>query len=105
MSQADEIRKHILEKYIEPARKRGLTQIIIKAGDIDNEMKLGSAPNVNNVLGGKELQRMCAIKLIKKSGSVASATGKYTYLLAPNDNSTTKTGLSTPVDDQNMEKA
>lgn len=86
MNQADEIRKYVKEFFIEPARKKGLKEITIKAGDVDRGMRLGRVANVNSVLGGKQLQEMCEIKLIKKNGNTKSTTGTYTYILSPSDN-------------------
>jgi hypothetical protein len=79
MKQADKIRDFVCRNYIDPARKTGVKQITVQAGEIDRKMRLGRVPNVNNALSGKKLQEMCEIRLIGTGGSSGSTTATYTY--------------------------
>ncbi|MCK4252453.1 hypothetical protein KAX97_13475 [candidate division WOR-3 bacterium] len=83
MSQADEIREFVLKNYIEPARREGKSQITIRAGDVDREMRLGRVPNVNQVLGGMIIERLCGVRLLSKEGTHQSTTMTYTYEILP----------------------
>jgi len=79
MKQADKIRDFVCKNYIEPARKKGVKQITVQAGEVDRKMSLGRVPNVNNALVGKKLQEMCEIRLIGTGGTSGSTTATYTY--------------------------
>lgn len=79
MKQADKIRDFVCKNYIEPARKKGVKQITVQAGEVDRKMRLGRVPNVNNALSGKKLQEMCEIRLIGTGGTSGSTTATYTY--------------------------
>jgi len=80
LNQADQIRDYVIKNYIEPARKKGLKEVTIIAGDVAREVTGGTnIPNVNNVLRGKKLLTMCNIRLIKKQGPYESTTTSYTY--------------------------
>lgn len=83
MSQADEIRDFVQRDYIEPARREGKSQITIRAGDVDRKMRLGRVPNVNQVLGGMIIERLCGIRLLSKEGTHQSTTMTYTYEILP----------------------
>lgn len=83
MSQADEIRDFVQRDYIEPARREGKSQITIRAGDVDRKMRLGRVPNVNQVLGGMIIKRLCGVRLLSKKGTHQSTTMTYTYEILP----------------------
>ena len=83
MSQADEIRDFVQRDYIEPARREGKSQITIRAGDVDRKMRLGRVPNVNQVLGGMIIERLCGVRLLSKEGTHQSTTMTYTYEILP----------------------
>jgi len=95
MSQADRIREFVRANYVEPAKAAGRTRIRIRAGEVDSKMGLGRVPNVNNVLGGRELQEMCGLQLVAKEGPSASTTTTYTYDLVVSGRRTT--GVESPV--------
>lgn len=80
MNQADEIREWVKRNCIEPARKKGLKQVTVRAGEVARQVTGGTnIPNVNSALRGKKLQEMCGIKLIKIGGTRGSTTATYTY--------------------------
>ena len=66
-STAQKIRDYVQENYMEPARKRGVDDATIRAGDVHDGMGLhNSQPLVCDTLRGKKIQRQCNIKLIKE---------------------------------------
>jgi len=98
MKQADKIREFVYGNYIEPARKKGLKQITVRAGEIDRKMRLGRVPNVNSVLSGSKLQEMCGIRLIGTEGTSGSTTATYTYeILSKGKNTMIEEDVEAPV--------
>ena len=82
MSQADEIRKHVYEKHIQPAKDRGDKSISVLAGNIANEMNLlERMPNVCQALGSIKLEKMYDVKTNIKSSAPSgqSSTTRFTY--------------------------
>jgi len=80
MSQADKIRKWVKINLIDPARKKGLKQVKVNAGEVARQVTGGTnIPNVNNALRGKKLQEMCDIRVTKIEGTPGSTTATYTY--------------------------
>ena len=62
---AEEIRRYVQNRIIEPARRRGERIIVIRAGDVHDEMGLkNQQPLVCDVLRSKILQRQCNVQLI-----------------------------------------
>ena len=62
---AEEIRKYVQDRHIEPARRRGEKEVAIRTGDIHDEMRLRARqPLVCDTLRGKKLQQQCNVKLI-----------------------------------------
>ena len=62
---AQEIVAYVKHQYVEPARHKGEKQIVIRAGDVHDEMKLANRqPLVCDTLRGAELQKQRNIRLI-----------------------------------------
>jgi len=62
---AEEIRRYVQNRYIEPARRRGEKEVTIRAGDVHDEMGLRARqPLVCETLRGKKLQQQSNVKLI-----------------------------------------
>ena len=62
---AEEIRKYVQNRYIEPARRRREKEVTIRAGDIHDELGLRARqPLVCETLRGEKLQQQCNVKLI-----------------------------------------
>ena len=80
LSQADRIRRHIIEFRVKPWRKSGEKQLYIRAGDVVRSMRLGgNAPNVCSVLRGRKLQQEAGIVLIDHTEPCPSTTTVFRY--------------------------
>jgi hypothetical protein len=61
-TKADEIRQFVLRNYILPARKRGAKTVIVKAGEVHNQMGLvNRLPNVCQALGTEKFQKLANV--------------------------------------------
>ena len=82
MSQADEIRQHVLQHHVEPARTAGERTVTICAGDIGRELGLrGRTPNVCSALQSKAFLRLGGLQLIERTGPRQSTTTKFRYAI------------------------
>ena len=82
MNQADRIRRHVLEHYVDPARTAGKVELTIRAGDVCRVMGLrGRAPNVCSVLGSRKLLDMVGLRLLDRVGPRQSTTTTFRYAL------------------------
>jgi hypothetical protein len=83
MKQADQIRSHARDQYVEPARGRRERRFSIRSGDVVREMKLagGRVPAVCSALKTREFLEGNALRLISRTGpeSGQSTTVIYTY--------------------------
>jgi len=62
-----EIITHIQERYIEPARSRGEKRVVIRAGDIHDEMELKDRqPLVCHTLTSGKLLKQCNMRLVSE---------------------------------------
>lgn len=69
MSNADEIRRFVLDRYVVPARQRGASEITIRAGDVHKDMALSNAmPNVCAVLDGQKFAQLAGVSLLERRG-------------------------------------
>ncbi len=81
---AEEIRRFVNVKYIEPARRAGWKQIRIRAGDIHDEMALKSRmPAVCGAIGSNKLQGDCRLRLVKREGPTHGANVYFTFEFLP----------------------
>ena len=92
MKQADQIRDYAREKYVTPARDRGISRFTIRMGDVVREMELvgGRAPAVCSALKTREFLDENSLRLVSRSGpeSGQSTTVIYTYEFVSGKNST-----------------
>ena len=66
-SQADEIRRHALERYVQPWRKSGASTLSIRAGDVERGMGLRNRiPNIRSALRSHKFQQEAGLVLINK---------------------------------------
>jgi hypothetical protein len=82
MKNADKIRLHGREKYVQPARARKQIRFSIRAGDVVRDLKLSDhTPAVCSALKTREFLRENGLRLIEWSGppSGKSTTVTYTY--------------------------
>ncbi|BCV20222.1 hypothetical protein [Moorella sp. Hama-1] len=69
-SSADLVRQFIQDNYFEPAKRRGVEQLILRSGDIHRKMNLHNRyPLVCSVMRGRKIERMCDVRIIKTEGS------------------------------------
>jgi len=79
---ADSIRQFVLDRCIVLARARGEKFIVIRAGDIHQQMRLHQQyPNVCQVLKGSKLRKIADIKLVSIEGPPVGANTCFTYQL------------------------
>ena len=79
---ADEIRKYVFINYIQPARKRGEKQVVVRVGDVHNGMGLKSRLSaVYAALGTNKFQDDYNVRLIKREGPSNGANAFFTYVL------------------------
>jgi hypothetical protein len=63
----EEIIAYVQGQYVDPARQRGEKQVIIRAGDIHDEMKLRNRqPLVCETLRGRKLLKQCNMRLVEE---------------------------------------
>jgi hypothetical protein len=78
----DSIREYVRKTYLEPARKRGLNQVRVNAGEVHSGLGLRNrVPMVCSALRSKELLREAHVKILKDEGppSGQSTTVGITY--------------------------
>jgi len=77
---ADKIREFVFMKYIEPARKQGRRTIIIRAGDVHEELGLfGRMPAVCGVIGTEKFKKTYNVRLIKREGPTQGSNVFFTF--------------------------
>ena len=82
MSQADKIREFAFREYIDPARKAGLREVILRAGDIHHKMGLTARlPAICGALGTKKFEKEFRLILIKREGTTNGANVYFSYLI------------------------
>lgn len=80
MTLADEIRNFAFERYIKSAQQKGKRTVIIRAGDIHEEMGLkGKIPSVCGALGSKKFLIQHNLSLVEKKGPSCGSNVFYTY--------------------------
>lgn len=90
-SQADEIRRYVLDNYIKPARLRGDRTVTVTIGALNNEMGLHMAwPNICQALEGRLFLQLANVPRPAAEGPKQSTTRKLTYLLATETESVPK---------------
>lgn len=84
LSQAEGIRRYLLDSVFEPARRAGKETLTVRAGDVHRAMGLvGRMPNVCQVLSGKRLQEQSRAQLIERRGPNSGANAEYVFALEP----------------------
>ena len=83
MGLVDDIRQFVRENNIEPARKKGLKQVTIRAGDVHTNMGLASRVPAVCVALETKIDEMCGLKLLhtKSTPSGRGSNSYYTYRL------------------------
>lgn len=85
MTQSDQVIQYVQRSYIEPARKRGLSEVSIKAGDVHKALQWSNrVPSVCQALASKRFLDQNQLTLVEKQGppSGLSTTTVFTYRLS-----------------------
>lgn len=81
-SQADKIRRYVLDNYITPARAKGQPTVTITVGPLNNEMGLQMAwPNICQALEGRLFLELANLPPPTAEGPRQSTTRKLTFSL------------------------
>jgi hypothetical protein len=73
MSLSDATKRHVITKYVNPARTRGERRLEVKVGNIVKELGLTNrTPSVFSTLSSLSFQREAGVELIEKRGGPAS---------------------------------
>jgi hypothetical protein len=82
MTQADRIRKFVLDHYVSPARAEGRVEITVRAGDVHQAMGLSSAmPNVCSAIGGVKFERLAEVTRSRRVGPPMGANVYFQFNL------------------------
>lgn len=80
MTRADEIRRHVIDRYIEPARRDGKREVIVRAGDVHNEMGLKNAmPSVCGAVGSQKFESLARVQRISLVGPAQGSNAEFTF--------------------------
>lgn len=73
MSLSDATKRHVITKYVNPARTRGERRLEVKVGDVVKELGLTNrTPSVFSTLSSRSFQREAGLELIEKRGGPVS---------------------------------
>jgi hypothetical protein len=82
MTCSEEVRKHVVEQYISPARRKGEDSVQVRAGKVHSELHwTGRVPSVCQALGSRKFQHEAGVELIERSRPGPSTTVVFTYRL------------------------
>jgi len=80
MSNANDIRKYCINNYINPARNRGDSTVLIRAGNVHNEMRyLHRHPAICSALRSKKFADMANIECISIVGPKEGVNTTFTF--------------------------
>lgn len=82
---AEDIRRYLIETYIEPARRAGRDRVgPLRAGDVHRELGLRRRlPLVCSVLDGRRLWDEARVELVSRTGPRQASDAGYTYAVLP----------------------
>jgi hypothetical protein len=86
MSLSESVLKYVQSHFVMPARRNGVSEIAVAAGEIHRELKWTSrVPTVCAALNSRKLQKAAGLELIEKSGppSGQSTTMVFRYRVLP----------------------
>jgi len=80
MSYADDVRQYCKDNIIDPARRRGEEQIVIRAGDIHKAMGYQSRmPLVCAAIGAKKFEEIAGVVRVSLTGPTNGANAMFTF--------------------------
>lgn len=81
-SQADSIRRFVIETVIEPARSRGDPWVDVVSGDVHRAMGLTNAmPAVCSAIGTAKFETQARVAILDRQGPANSSTVRFRYAL------------------------
>jgi hypothetical protein len=73
MSLSDATKRHVITKYVNPARSRGERSLEVKVGNVVRDLGLANrTPSVFSTLSSRTFQREAGLELLEKRGGPAS---------------------------------
>jgi hypothetical protein len=79
---ADRIRQHVLEQYIEPAREEGTSHVDVLVRDVNTALDLNQAwPNICQALAGKIFQDLAQVSAPERIGADQSSATVFRFSL------------------------
>jgi hypothetical protein len=80
MTQADDIRSFVIREYIEPARTKGVKEVQVRVGDVNDAMGLHSKqPAIAGALGADKFQSLAGVRLTDRKGPHQGANLVFTF--------------------------
>ena len=77
---ADRIRQHVFEHYIEPAREENLDHVEVLVRDVNEALRLNEAwPNICQALGGRMFQEMAQVPEPERIGADQSSATRFRF--------------------------
>ena len=77
---ADRIRQHVLEEYIEPAREEGTSHVDVLVRDVNTALNLNEAwPNICQALAGKIFQDLAQVSAPERIGADQSSATVFRF--------------------------
>ena len=81
-TQADRIREFAFDQYVAPARRDGLNEITIRAGDAHQSMGLANAlPAVCSAIGGNRFAQVANVTLAERTGPANGSNVYFRFML------------------------
>lgn len=82
MADSQDIRTHIIDHYVKPARNRGDHTVTVRAGDVVDELSPSPAiPAVCGVLGSNMFEREARVQRLAVDGPIPGATTLFVFKL------------------------
>ncbi len=81
---AEDIREFAYSRYILPARRAGLREVRIRAGDVHHALKLANRhPAVCGALGADKFQTQYRLRRSGRQGATSGANVWFTFEILP----------------------
>ena len=82
MKPSEIAREYIINSHIKPARSRGDTIIILRAGNIHSELNFKNRlPVICSVLGSNTFEELAEVERISIEGPIMGANALFTFKL------------------------
>ncbi|HEY1964140.1 MAG TPA: hypothetical protein VGG59_04380, partial [Acidobacteriaceae bacterium] len=68
MTRSEQVRKHVIEQYISPARNKGQESVQVRVGNVHGELHwTGRVPSVFQALSSLKFQHEAGVELVETS--------------------------------------